>query len=62
MIKVIHQGLGPIGRDIASLLLEDKNVEIVGAVDPRYAGKDLGELLNKYFLGIPIISSPEILL
>lgn len=47
-IKVVFQGLGPIGLGTAKLVYEDPRFEIVGAIeiDERYIGKDLGALLN----------------
>ena len=59
MIKIIHQGLGPIGRETAKLILKDKNLKIIGAIDPRYAGKDLGEVLGINNLGIKIADNAE---
>ncbi len=54
-IKVVHQGLGPIGQGNAKLVLEDPNLEIVGAIDiqPRYSG-DLGEILGKEKIGVKV--------
>jgi len=59
MIRVIHQGLGPIGRETARLVLQDKNLQIVGAIDPKYAGKDVGYLLGIKSLGIEITDNAE---
>lgn len=60
-IKIIHQGLGPIGRETARLVLNDPELEIVGAVDtnPRYKGKDLGELLEMEKIGIEVTDDIE---
>ena len=46
MIKVVHQGLGPIGRETAKLILKDSNFKIVGAIDPKYNKMNLGDLLE----------------
>lgn len=45
-IRVIQFGLGAIGRATAKLCLEKSNLKLVGAVDPQYAGQDLGDLLG----------------
>ena len=54
-IKVVHQGLGPIGQGTAKLVLKDPNLEIVGAIDiqPGYRG-DLGEILGKEKIGVKV--------
>ena len=61
MIKVIHQGLGPIGLETAKLVLDDIDLEIVGAVDIKkeYVGRDLGDLLGCGNLGIKVTDTPE---
>jgi len=47
-IRVIQYGLGPIGTMVARHLLERQGIELVGAVDidPKKAGKDLGEVIG----------------
>jgi len=45
-IRVVTFGLGPVGCGIANLAARKKEVAIVGAVDLRNAGKDLGEIAN----------------
>ena len=45
-IRVVVFGLGPVGCGIANLAARKKEVAIVGAVDLRNAGKDLGEIAN----------------
>lgn len=47
-IKAVVYGLGPIGSLIASLLLERKSLEVVGAIeiDPKKVNRDLGEVLS----------------
>ena len=47
-VKVIIYGLGVIGGNIAKALLEKKGIEIDGVVDidPKKAGKDVGEILQ----------------
>lgn len=46
-IRVVHAGLGPIGRAIVTALLDMPGVELVGAVDidPAIAGKPLSEIV-----------------
>ncbi len=47
-IRIICFGLGPIGRNIATVALGKKGLKIVGAVDiaKEMLGKDLGEVLG----------------
>jgi hypothetical protein len=45
-IRVVTFGLGPVGCGIANLAARKKDVAIVGAVDLRNVGKDLGEVAN----------------
>jgi 4-hydroxy-tetrahydrodipicolinate reductase len=46
--RVIQYGLGAIGRATAKLALEKSSLKLVGAVDqdPRFAGRDLGDVLE----------------
>jgi len=56
-IGVIQVGFGAIGRAAARLVLEKKNLQLVGAVDrdPKLVGRDLGEVLGlKRKLGIAV--------
>jgi len=56
-IRIIQYGLGAIGRAAARLVLEKKNLQLVGAVDrdPKLVGRDLGEVLGlKRKLGIAV--------
>jgi len=45
-IAVVVMGLGPVGQAIARAALATPDLRIVGAVDPRFAGKKLGEVLG----------------
>jgi len=47
-LRVVQLGLGPIGLEAARLVLSRSSLELAGAVDvdPRLAGRDLGELLD----------------
>ncbi|MEA2490608.1 MAG: hypothetical protein QOH21_2400 [Acidobacteriota bacterium] len=47
-ITVVQYGIGPIGAEIARLLLTKSWVRVVGAVDidPEKIGKDLGEVIG----------------
>ena len=47
-ISVVQFGLGPIGCGIAKLVLQKRNLRLVGAIDidPDKAGKDIGRLLK----------------
>ena len=56
-IRIVQYGLGAIGRAAARLVLEKKNMQLVGAVDldPNLLGCDLGEVLgSKRKLGITV--------
>ncbi len=59
--KVLLWGLGAMGSGMASMLLENPNVEIVASVetDKSKVGKDLGKLLGKPSTGIIVTSEPE---
>lgn len=48
VLRVAHCGLGPIGQEIARMVLETVGLQIVGAADisPDRAGKDLGTVLG----------------
>ena len=52
-MKVIIQGLGPIGKGCAKLILENPNLELVGAVDIN------PDLIGKDFFGIKITKEPD---
>jgi hypothetical protein len=47
-IRVIQYGLGAIGRAAAQLVLERRNMQLVGAIDrdSKLTGRDLGEVLS----------------
>lgn len=51
--RTIHYGLGAIGSGVVRALLDDPNIEVVGAIDPHpaKAGKDVGEVAG---LGRPL--------
>ncbi len=52
-IRVIAYGLGAIGRAAAQLVLTKPGMQLVGAVDPKYAGQD--------FLGLKVSDRPAVL-
>lgn len=56
MTKVIHVGLGPMGRKVVRFALERGSFKYVGAVDPApdKAGRDLGELCGLQPLGVRV--------
>jgi 4-hydroxy-tetrahydrodipicolinate reductase len=43
-VRVVIFGLGPVGCGIANLAARKKDVVVVGAIDLRNVGKDLGEI------------------
>lgn len=47
-IKVIQYGLGAMGTEMAKIILQKKDLELVGAIvnRPEKAGKDVGELVG----------------
>ncbi len=57
-IKVVHFGLGPIGKGILSALLERPGVMLVGVVDtdPEKAGQDVGVVCGRAPVGMLIES------
>lgn len=64
-IRVLLYGCGVMGVKIASALLRKRSFELAGAVDiqPKLAGRDLGELLDPpRTLGVRIESDPAALL
>lgn len=60
-MRILHLGLGPIGRLIATRALRRPGLELVGAVDSAeaMAGHDLGEVLNQGTLGLTVQPSLE---
>lgn len=46
--RVVQYGLGPIGQELARLVLERRSFELVGAIDidPAKSGRDVGELIG----------------
>ena len=58
MVRVIQMGLGPIGRGIATRVLREPGIDLVGAADPdpQLAGRDLGEVLGEEPLGVEVVA------
>jgi len=61
LIKVVQYGFGEIGRQIAKLVLEKRNVQLIGCVDinPDLIGRDVGELSVGDSMGIPIVHEKD---
>ena len=58
MIKVVVNGAaGRMGSEVVRSVMAEEGLEIVGAVDPGAAGKDLGETVGKGHNGIVIYRS-----
>ena len=59
--RVLLWGLGAMGSGMASMLLENPDVEIVAAVAsrPTKAGKDLGEVIGKAPTGVIVTTDVE---
>lgn len=63
MIRVCLIGIGKTGREIAKVLMEQKDIELVAAVcSPGSAkkGKDLGEVIGSRNTGVTIQSSENL--
>lgn len=55
MIQVIVAGAaGKMGREVCRTILDDPETELHGAVDVAELGKDIGELLGRGAVGIPV--------
>lgn len=55
MLRVAVAGAsGKVGREVATAVLDQKDLQLVGALGRRSAGRDLGEVLGRGSLGIPI--------
>lgn len=54
--RVVCYGLGPIGMGIARLACLRSGIQVVGAIDidPQKAGRDLGDLLGRDAIGVPV--------
>ncbi len=64
-IRVVHYGLGAIGRDIACLVASQPGLQIVGGIDrdATLRGRDLGEILGLAApLGAPVGDDPATIL
>lgn len=63
--RTIHYGLGAIGSGVVRALLNDPNIEVVGAIDPHpaKARKDLGEVAGVgHPLGVEVSFDAEAVL
>ena len=60
MINIVQAGLGPIGRQLTSYLLQREGLKIFAAVDPDESikGKDVGLLAGHKPIGIFVSKSP----
>jgi 4-hydroxy-tetrahydrodipicolinate reductase len=64
-IRIVHYGLGTIGRSIARLISQRSGMQLVGAieVDPAMVGQDLGAVLGlERQLDAPVSNDPVELL
>ncbi len=53
-VRVVHVGLGPIGVAVARAAADRPDLVTVAAVDPRFAGRDLGEVVGGAASGVRI--------
>lgn len=61
-LRVVLYGLGPLGAEVARIVANRHDLEIVGAIDSRagLAGQDLGEAAAVgRTLGIPVVYDPS---
>lgn len=60
-VPVIVMGLGFIGQEIARAAASSPELQLVGAVElaPPFLGQELGRLLGRSSLGVPVVSSLE---
>jgi len=58
-IKVLQYGFGPIGQETVRAVLKKEGLELIGVVDinPKFIGKDVGEILGEKKLGIIVKQS-----
>jgi 2,4-diaminopentanoate dehydrogenase len=61
-LRVVHVGLGPIGIAVADAVAHLPGIEVVGAVDPVLAGRDLGELRGSSPSGLTVAPSLDLAL
>jgi hypothetical protein len=56
-VSVAVIGLGPIGREVVKAIAARAELTLVGAADPAFAGRDLGEVAEIGTLNIPVRAS-----
>ncbi len=60
MIHVLVNGAsGRMGSEVVRSVMNDEELEMVGAVDPKAAGKDLGDVVGVKRMGIVVDSTIE---
>jgi 4-hydroxy-tetrahydrodipicolinate reductase len=58
MIKVVLAGAaGKMGREVVKALDGAPDIQLVGAVSPRHAGRDVGEVAGLAHRGLPIMAT-----
>lgn len=59
--SVVIYGLGYIGREIAKTVLQNRSLELMGAIDidPRLIGRDVGEILGQGSIGVYVEKDAE---
>ena len=57
-IPVVLMGLGPVGQAVARAALATPDLRVVGAVDPRHAGRKLGDLLGQPGPALAVAEAP----
>jgi 4-hydroxy-tetrahydrodipicolinate reductase len=63
-LRVVQYGVGAIGLEVARILLDRPRFHLIGAVDvaPEKRGRDLGELLDREPLRIPVTPDAQVAL
>lgn len=61
-LRAVHVGLGPIGLGVAEAVSRLPQVESVAAVDPLFAGRDLGELMSGPASGVRVAPDLDVAL
>lgn len=58
MIRVVLAGAaGKMGREVVKALDGAPDIQLVGAVSPRHAGRDVGEVAGLAHRGLPIVAT-----
>jgi len=59
-VRVIQYGIGAMGKSMARLVLKREDLKLVAGVSRKHAGRDLGEIIGKKKIGVPVYAPGEI--